>query len=192
MILDSPRRKLNKKFDFEEHAHFLTFSCYRRLTLLTNDCRRRWLAEAIHSAREKHVFAPWAYVFMPEHVHLPLKPRRPVYRVAAFEHDLKLAAARRILTYLKKLKSPLLQQLRIDATQSPLRFWQTGGGHDLNVWTIKKVFENASYCHHNPVKRRLVKDPGHWYWSSYRWLELGETDGQPLALDDWDESLLSE
>jgi putative transposase len=70
---DVPHRKKNKKHNIEGHAHFLTFSCYRRLPLLTNDRWRQWLAESTRAACQKHVCALWAYVFMPEHVHLLLK-----------------------------------------------------------------------------------------------------------------------
>jgi putative transposase len=189
----APHRKKNKKYNIEGHAHFLTFSCYRRLPLLTNDRWREWLAESTRAACRKHLFALWAYVFMPEHVHLLLKPRRPVYDVAVFEHDLKLVVARRILSHLKNANSTLLTNLRVEASgQQTFRFWQAGGGHDLNVWTLKKAVEKAQYCHRNPVKRRLVTDPVQWRWSSYRCLELGKSEDEPLIVDDWDETLIGE
>jgi hypothetical protein len=70
------------------------------------------------------------------------------------------------------------------------RFWQEGGGHDKNVWTLQKAIEKAKYCHWNPIKRGLVKDPAEWKWSSFRWLELGRRAAEPLVVDDWDESLV--
>jgi putative transposase len=33
-------------------------------------------------ARKTHDFALWAFVFMPEHVHLIVWPRRPTYEMA--------------------------------------------------------------------------------------------------------------
>ena len=130
MLPDSPHRKHNTKYNLEGHAHFLTFSCYRRLPLLTNDLWRQWLAEAVRTAWRKHTVDLWAY-----------------------------------------------------------RFWQAGGGHDLNVWSVRKAVEETKYCHWNPVKRGLVRDPAHWRWSSYACLELGRTDG-PLSVDPWEESLI--
>ena len=52
------------------HAHELTFSCYHRFQFLKAERTSQWLAEAIQSARVKHSFDLWAFVFMPEHVHL--------------------------------------------------------------------------------------------------------------------------
>ena len=41
------RRKKIRHFDEPGHAHFLTFSCYGRLPLLSKDRSRVWLIEAI-------------------------------------------------------------------------------------------------------------------------------------------------
>jgi len=46
----APHRKLNKTYNLEGHAHFLTCSCYRRLPLFTNDTWRMRLAESIRNA----------------------------------------------------------------------------------------------------------------------------------------------
>jgi len=87
-----PHRKRVKTYNIPNHAHFLTFSCYRRMPLLTNDCWRAWLAEAIRQACQLHATALWAYVFMPEHVHLLVKPRREQYDVSHFRKSLNRAS----------------------------------------------------------------------------------------------------
>ncbi len=48
-----------------------------------------------------------------------------------------------------------------------LRFWQRGGGFDLNLWSTDKVWEKIDYMHGNPVERGLVERPEDWLWSSY-------------------------
>ena len=72
-------RKLVKHFDLPGHAHFLTFSCYRRMQLLSKDRTRLWFVEALGKARIKHQFDLWAWVIMPEHIHLLIYPREPLY-----------------------------------------------------------------------------------------------------------------
>jgi hypothetical protein len=62
--------------------------------------------------------------------------------------------------------------------------------HDLNIWNMKKAVEKAEYCHWNPVKRRLIKSPEQWRFSSFRWLVLNQREGQPLDVDDWSEEIL--
>lgn len=60
-----------KHYDRERDAHFLTFSCYQRLALLSKDRTRQWFLDALDKGRVKHGFDLWAWVIMPEHVHLP-------------------------------------------------------------------------------------------------------------------------
>jgi hypothetical protein len=40
--------------------------------------------------------------------------------------------------------------------------------HDMNIWSPKKRDEKLNYMHNNAVKRGLVKHPGDWPWSSWR------------------------
>jgi putative transposase len=156
-------RKRNKKYNIAGHAHFLTFSCYRRLPLLTNELWRDWLAQAVRKTCDKYQVALWAYVFMPEHVHLLLKPRQAEYALASVEQVLKLSVVRRVLNSLKAQGSPLLARLQVQENcRIGYRFWQKGGGYDLNIWTMKKAIEKADYCHRNPVMRKLVKSAEQW------------------------------
>jgi putative transposase len=184
-MTSEPLRKRNKKYSIEGHAHFLMCSTFQRMPLLTNDQWRTWLAESIRAACVKHSVALWAYVFMPEHFHLLLKPRQAKYNLAEFEMTFKLSASRKILFSLQKSKSPLLEKMRFKKSDGryAYRFWQPGGGHDLNIWTMKKAIEKAEYCHSNPVKRRLVKSAQDWRWSSFRWLVLGKRENEPLGVD---------
>ncbi|MBZ5515959.1 MAG: hypothetical protein LAN62_14155 [Acidobacteriia bacterium] len=40
--------------------------------------------------------------------------------------------------------------------------------YPFNVYSEKKRLEKLSYMHNNPVQRRLVREPGEWAWSSWR------------------------
>ena len=76
---DGPRKKI-KHYDVPGHAHYLTFSCYRGLPLLSKDRTRVWFVEELAKARTKHHFDLWAWVIMPEHVHLLICPRKSSIR----------------------------------------------------------------------------------------------------------------
>jgi putative transposase len=45
----------------------------------------------------------------------------------------------------------------------------------FNVYTEKKRLEKLDYMHHNPVKRRLVRSPDLWPWSSFRFYYLNDS-----------------
>ena len=187
-------RKRVKTYNLPGHAHFLTFSCYRRMPLLTNETWRVWLADAVRATCDAHQIALWAYVFMPEHVHLLLKPRLERYDISKYRQALKQGLSQRVIHALKAARSPLLERLKVQERPGKwcCRFWQEGPGHDKNIWSIDKAVEKARYCHRNPVARELVNDPERWHWSSFRWLEQGRRDGEPLRLDPWDERLSGE
>jgi REP-associated tyrosine transposase len=44
----------------------------------------------------------------------------------------------------------------------------------MNIWSERKRLEKLNYMHANPVKRRLVSQPGDWPWSSWRFYHLEE------------------
>jgi hypothetical protein len=89
-----------RHFDEPGHAHELTFSCYRRFRFLAAERTCLWLAQAIDQARRRHGFAVWAYVFMPEHVHLIVHPGRPLPRVELILKAIKQPVRRRTVLHL--------------------------------------------------------------------------------------------
>src|SRR3990170_2202720 len=68
------RRKQVRHYHDPGHVHELTFSCYQRWPLLTNDPWRLMLAETINRAIPRHGYRLTAFVFMPEHGHLIADP----------------------------------------------------------------------------------------------------------------------
>ena len=78
------------------HAHELTFSCYHRFQFLKAERTCQWLADAINAARTKCNISLWAYVFMPDHVHLLIYPNEPDYNISAILKAIKQPVHRRL------------------------------------------------------------------------------------------------
>jgi putative transposase len=51
------------------------------MPLLSKDGSRQWVIESLQQLREKFEVDLWAYVIMPEHVHILLRPQRLEYRM---------------------------------------------------------------------------------------------------------------
>jgi putative transposase len=85
----SGHRKRVKHYHEPGDCHELTFSCYRRLPLLTNDAWRSLLTVSVDRAVEQHEFRLIAFVFMPEHVHLHVYPAGPEVDISAFLKAIK-------------------------------------------------------------------------------------------------------
>jgi putative transposase len=65
-------RKQCRRYNEPGHAHALTFTCFHRRPFLSKDRSRRWFTHAVIAAKQELSFHVWAYVVMPDHVHLLL------------------------------------------------------------------------------------------------------------------------
>ena len=166
--MNPPHRKRKVTYNIPGHAHFLTYSCYRRYPLLSKDRSRGWVVEAIQKARDQFDFAIWAYVIMPEHVHLLIRPRQASYSVERILAALKRPVSSRAKAFLTSVENThWLERLTVrEGKETVFRFWQTGGGHDHNLWNDRPVLGVIDYIHANPVRRGLVAQPTEWVWSS--------------------------
>jgi len=166
-LRSTPHRKLVKHYDLPGHAHFLTFSCYRRLPLLTKDRTRNWFIEALEKAREQHQLDLWAWVIMPEHVHLLIYPRQPEYRMKAILAFIKKPVGSKAIGYLRRYAPHFLEKLTVShKSRTYRRFWQAGPGQDHNLYEPEAIHKVAEYIHNNLVRRGLVSHPDDWLWSS--------------------------
>ncbi|MFZ5832184.1 MAG: REP-associated tyrosine transposase [Planctomycetota bacterium] len=162
-----PRRKLVRHYDVQGHAHFLTFSCYGRLPLLGKDRSRRWLVESLEDARQKHAFDLWAWVIMPEHVHLLVWPRASQYQVGRILADIKRPVGQKAIDWLTVHSPSFLNRLTVTHRNRTYRhFWQPGPGQDHNVYDPFTAHQVVEYIHGNPVRRGLVSRSEQWPWSS--------------------------
>jgi len=126
-------KKKCKRYNIPGHAHGLTFSCYRNQKFLLSGRTCQWLIESIERARKKHNFSLWAFVFMPDHVHLLIQPMDEEYNISNILKDIKTDTARKVIKYLKENKPSGLSQLSTGQKYRKYRFWQKGGGYGNTI-----------------------------------------------------------
>lgn len=169
-LSDSQVRKTRVSSNEPGQLHELTFSCYQQLPLLNSDRTRQWFINALDDARKILHFEIWAYVIMPEHVHLLILPLDEHYKISSILKKIKQPVAQRAIHYLRKNHSSWLPRLQVTwpngRTES--RFWQQGGGYDRNIIKSKTAWSCVQYIHKNPLRRGLVKSEIDWQWSSAR------------------------
>ena len=173
-----------KRWNEPGEAHELTFTCFHRFPLLSKERSCTWLVESIQRTRARYDFDVWAYVIMPEHVHLLINPRRIEYDISAILKAIKWPVAVQAKRYLE-LNAPDWIVRRTDRQpngRSSFRFWQRGGGYDRNIRREQTLGAMVEYIHNNPVRRELVNDPSDWRWSSNQWYD-GRRD-VPLQMDE--------
>ncbi len=163
-------QKRRRRFDEPGQARELVFSCYRRYPFLGRDRTRLWFLEELETARREWSFDLWAYVLMPEHVHLLIYPHGPKPEVGRIVGQIKEAVARRAIAYVEEHAPQWLARITVhEGGRTRRRFWQPGGGYDRNVVEPSTAHEMVEYIHANPVRRGLVARAEDWEWSSARW-----------------------
>jgi putative transposase len=181
VLFGAPRKRV-RHYDLPGDAHFLTFSCFRRMPLLSKDRTRKWLVKSIAEARDRCNFDLWAWVIMPEHVHLLVCPRNSVYTISKILTAIKRPVAERAIAYLVSRKSRFLERLSVETkSRTYRRFWQAGPGQDHNIYDAATTHRVIDYIHNNPVRRGLVAAADNWHWSSARDWNGGEDF--PLRVD---------
>jgi putative transposase len=173
-----PSMTLLRHYDHLNTVRFVTFSCYRRLPLLTEETNTIVVFH-IDSMRRRTGAHLLGWVIMPEHVHLVLYPPDAV-KLGFVIGRLKAFSSRDIFArWSAQGKSRL--DLRVERNGHVKNvFWQRRC-YDHNCRNWNTVLEKIRYCHNNPVRRGLVAEPRDRIWSSCRWY-LGERD-VPLLID---------
>lgn len=116
------------------------------------------------------MFDLWAYVLMPEHVHLLIYPKTADGSVSTILREIKEPVARKAIEYLKQHDSQWLARVTVsERNRIRHRFWQPGGGYDRNVIELSTLHRMIDYIHANPIRRGLVERAEDWAWSSARW-----------------------
>lgn len=134
-----------KRFHQSESLHFITFSCYLRQPFLTNSSKPL-VEQILERTRARHQARIYAYVLMPEHVHLLLNEPPNIL----------------LDQFLKSFKQETSKLLKADRKQ----FWQTRY-YDRNIRGPDQRAEVIHYIHQNPVARGLVPSPELYPWSSF-------------------------
>jgi putative transposase len=186
-----PRRIHRRPANEPGHAHEMTFSCYRKFPFLRAERTCLWLVDAIEQARARLDFAVWAYVFMPDHVHLLVGPKSSC-DVATILKSIKGPVGRRAISHLAEQAPEWLPRItRRRGRRVERCFWQSGGGYDRNIWNATVFRASIDYIHANPVRKGLVERARDWRWSSAAWFEGDPVS--PLVPDpippDWSEAV---
>jgi putative transposase len=164
-------RKTVRHFHEAGHLHELTFSCYHRMPLLTNDAWREKLARCLEAAGKESAMELVRFVFMPEHVHLLTYPSTPDPSISRYLARIKQPFSKQIKEILVGQGSRLLSKLMVQERpgKTCFRFWQEGPGFDRNLFTSEAISFSLEYIHNNPVSRGLCRTAVDWKWSSARY-----------------------
>ncbi len=169
-------------------AYYFTSVAHHRLPIFRTDKVKQILCDAISEVRSKHGILIFAYVIMPDHVHLL------VYSEKEMSEALRLlngVSARRIIQYLKENGfEESLFKLRGEtrARNHKHSVWQHHPD-SLDIFGEDTFRQKVGYIHMNPVRAGLVDDPLEYRFSSVRQSANKAKAEEPLLTDhleiDW-------
>jgi putative transposase len=160
-------------YDDELHAHFVTFSCYRRRRLLDEDRAKRVVLGVLNSQLAARKASCVGFVVMPDHVHAIVW--FPVAgQLSIFIQQWKRLSSHHIGQF---TRNELVHYAEKTGDDDP--FWQAKY-YPFNLYSEEKVREKLTYMHENPVRAALVSQPCDWAFSSARYYEQGRSVGVPI------------
>jgi len=161
---------------------FITAVAKNRLPVFRADAIKTITCGAINEARTSCGFLLFAYVIMPDHIHvLTDSPRKP----SVVLQFVKGIVSRRVLGYLRERKyETSLRKLAHDDWKRNHRYslWQ----HDSDIFSIvsESIFmQKVNYIHQNPLRAGLVERAEDYRWSSARFWSKCPREDEPLKVD---------
>lgn len=163
-------RKRRQCFEEGKAPHELTFSCHNGYPFLQRDRKRKWFVDSLIAARRKWPINLWAWVIMPEHVHLIVAPRELNVRIGKIRGAIKKPVSKKAVKWLYAHAPQWIPKISMaERGKIRHRFWRAGGGYDRTVEETRTLAKMIEYIHLNPVRRGLVERAEDWEWSSARW-----------------------
>ena len=161
-------------YDGEKHAHFLTFSCYKRRRLLAPGQAKRILLGVLYRRLEWLNGGCIGFVATPDHAHALVWFGKPDC-VSPFMNKWKEETSTGIKDFYRR-RFP--KYFATTGEDDPV--WQARY-YGFNVFSREKIEEKLDYMHLNPVRAGLVERAVDWSWSSARWYMAGRSVGVPIT-----------
>jgi putative transposase len=166
----------------DSQALYITIVAKDRLPVFQTDAIKLVTCKALDQGRKSGGFLLFAYVIMPDHLHLLTDCPKTSADVLRF---VKGITGRRVIDYLKEHDyQSSLAKLRHEEWKRKHRYslWQ----QEKNVFSVfsEAVFmQKVNYIHLNPVRAGLVERAIDYRWSSARIWQRIPNDDEPLMVD---------
>ena len=161
---------------------FMTTVVRNRLPVFRTDTLKGVACRALDEARNSGGFALFAYVIMPEHLHVVADGTLQASETLRYVNGI---LSRRVIGFLK--------EGGFMASLEKLRGAPKGRGHEyslvdrhsnaLPVFSEAFFMQKVNYIHLNPVRAGLVAQAEDYRWSSARYWLRRVVEDEPLRMD---------
>ncbi len=173
------------KLSRDNPALYITIVAQSRLPIFQTDALKTVVCSALDQARTAGNFLLFAYVIMPDHLHLLTNQPQKSADVLRY---LKGTIGHNVIAYLKeKGFQSSLDKLRHPDWKRNHRYTVTQQEKNVfSVFSEAMLMQKANYIHQNPVRAGLIARALDYRWSSARIWQRCESETEPLRLD-WEQ-----
>ncbi len=166
-----PLKQIRKSHVFPKRIYFWTATIHRWLNLLEEDFFKDIILNDLKYYSEKGALKIYAFVIMPNHIHLIFSEEKQLSKeqphVSLLKHTAHL--------FQKKLRTenPIFyNEFKVDAKNKKYQFWQRDS-LAVEMTSSKILEQKLTYIHNNPLQDHwnLVKHPCDYYYSSAKFWE---------------------
>ncbi len=130
---------------------FITNVVHLREPVFAQPANMELLRSVLHNVKELHPFQMLAYVFLPDHFHILIRP----------------TGSSNFSKIMQSLKTNFSKQYSGQMGIPPgIKLWQKRF-HDHVIRDESDLQRHMDYIHYNPVKHGLVSRPEDWPYSSF-------------------------
>ena len=160
----------------------ITSVAHDRLPVFRTDALKKIVCSALDEARHSGGFAIFAYVIMPDHLHIITDGARKVSDTLRFLNGI---SSHRVIGYLKEknLTTSLAKLRNAPKARGHSHSLWDGHSHALPVFSENFFMQRVNYIHQNPVRAGLVERAEDYRWSSIRFWNRWPKEDEPLTVD---------
>lgn len=157
----------------EHYVQFFTASILHWIPLLKPDSRKQVILDSLVFLVEKGRCEVYAFVIMPNHIHLIWRVGENYHREDVQRDFLKFTA-QQLKFKLIDSNSPLLDRFLVDKSDRTYQIWQRRP-LSVDLYSREVIEQKLDYIHENPVQGKwsLVEDFVDYKYSSASFYELG-------------------
>ncbi len=170
------------KISRDNPCYYLTSVAKDRLPAFQTAKIKQIVCNALDEARRSANLLIFAYVIMPDHLHLITDGAKEISEVLRYTNGI---TAKRVIDYLKEMKfESSLMKLRQETKSR--NYKHSLFEHHPNAFSINNegtFMQKVNYIHQNPVRAGLIEKAEDYEFSSARIWRRNPLDNEPLRVD---------
>ena len=148
----------------KQHPDFITITCLEWKPILIEDSFKDILISSLRFLSKENRIIVYGFVIMTNHFHLVWQINGDHLRENVQRDFLKFTS-QQILKQLRNSKSPLQQELLVEAKDRKHQVWERNS-LSVPLWSTEVMWQKLDYIHNNPVEAGLCNYPEDYKYSS--------------------------